>query len=169
MLPGTTPKNRPLVFGKKGAERLHIIYIVRTFSIENFTSFYSYVVNAHTIVNSVYLGCIILLPSHQDIMCVTLQQIFRVFYAFGTYTGTNATFEFLLRYMSIIKKATLSDITLLFSFNSHKFVSETWFLAEREKFFQFFIDFIFIGLQKGQSMNINMGRFANDTLQLTIS
>ena len=71
--------------------------------------------------------------------------------------------------MSIIKKATLSDITLLFSFNSHKFVSETWFLAEREKFFQFFIDFIFIGLQKGQSMNINMGRFANDTFQLTIS
>lgn len=74
---------------------------------------------------------------------------FRVFYAFATYTGTNATFEFLLRYMSIIKKATLSDITLLFSFNSHKFVSETWFLAEREKFFQFFIDFIFIGFQKG--------------------
>ena len=94
---------------------------------------------------------------------------FRVFYAFAIHTGTNATFEFLLRYMSIIKKATLSDITLLFSFNSHKFVSETWFLAEKEKFFQFFIDFIFIGLQKGQSMNINMGRFANNTLQLTIS
>ena len=74
---------------------------------------------------------------------------FRVLYAFAIYTGTNATFEFLLRYMSIIKKATLSDITLLFSFNSHKFVSETWFLAEREKFFQFFIDFTYIGFQKG--------------------
>ena len=108
MLPGTTPKNRPLVFGKKGAERLHIIYIVRTFSMENFTSVHSYVVNAHTIVNSVYFRCIILLPSHQGYN-VYLQQILSIL------LGMNAShFEFLLRCMIIIKKATLSDIIMLF-------------------------------------------------------
>ena len=85
---------------------------------------------------------------------------FRVFYAFAIYTGTNATFEFLLRYMSIIKKATLSDITLLFDSRAINLSVKHGILAEKEKGFQFFIDFIFTNL-KGEQSTYTIGRFVN--------
>jgi len=66
-------------------------------------------------------------------------------------------FEFLLRYMIIIKKATLSDISLLFHSTAINLsVKHLVFDRKRKNkhFFQFFIDFIFTTLKGGQSIYI---------------